>query len=166
MRCRPERGGTMPMPAGAAGGWAAWPQALPGPPCLPRICQRSPINRYSIVICSQGGLISQLAPPLSPWQQQRCQATAPPASAAPEQAGSVERQAPLLTCSPSPALQVPRTRGLGPPPARAHEAPPLSTLHRLQMAKVWPEPLLQETPCMELASWEGILSHGPPWTYS
>lgn len=39
-----------------------------------------PINCCSVVICSRGGLISKLAPPWSPWQQQRCQATAAPAA--------------------------------------------------------------------------------------
>lgn len=65
-------------------GWAAGSQAqyLGPAPASQGTLQLGPINHCSIVICSRGGLISKLAPPPSPWQQQRCQATAAPAAAA------------------------------------------------------------------------------------
>lgn len=112
---------------GLVGVWAACPGWYLVRPCLPRILQRGPINHYSIVICSQGGLISQLAPPLLPWQQQRCQATATPAAAAAaEQGWLCTAQVPSSLITSLPVLAGAQSLGPGTTPARPLAAPLLS----------------------------------------
>lgn len=160
------------------------PGPVPGPRPAPREAPSSALLTTAALLFAAGGLISKLAPPSSPWQQQRCQATAAPAG------GS--RSCLLCRARSLPSSLVPtplrpcRCSVAGPGPPRAEPGWPrvrrlqqLRTfltfrghVHRLALSQAW-ETFSERPKCGRSAppalSWPPGAAPsptGPPWTRS